>query len=110
MTRTLTLTTDAFRDQHGDPATWSSATLDSYLVIGEIAPPPPLRYTHRQMQRMSVSYARSAAAKDELADQLAAEGYDIAAGTLRRGAREAREHAEAAGLGWPHYEAFLNGW
>lgn len=107
---TLTLTTDAFRDQHGDPATWTAATLDSYQVIGDISPPPPPRYTHRQMQRVSASYAWSAAAKDELAEQLAAEGYDVAAGIYRRGAQDAREHAEAARLGWPHYEAFLNGW
>ncbi|MFE6985819.1 hypothetical protein [Streptomyces griseus] len=107
---THTLTTSAFRDQHSDPATWSAATLDSFQVIGDIAPPPPPRYTHRHMQRLSASYAWSAAVKDELADQLAADGHDVAAGTYRRGAREAREHAAAARLGWPAYEAFLHGW
>ncbi|MEV2262747.1 hypothetical protein [Streptomyces anulatus] len=110
MTRTLTLTTDAFRDQHGDPATWSPATLDSYQVIGDIAPPPPLPYTHREMQAEAEAWQASAAGQQRLADELAAKGHTIAAGIHRRGAQDARQHAEAARLGWPHYEAFLNGW
>ncbi|MEU8598408.1 hypothetical protein AB0D07_32715 [Streptomyces globisporus] len=104
---TRTLTTDAFRDQHGDPATWSPATLDSYQVIGDIAPPP---YTHREMQAEAEAWHASAAGQQRLADELARKGHTIAAGIHRRGAQDARQHAEAARLGWPAYEAFLNGW
>ncbi|MFD8712028.1 hypothetical protein ACFV07_16390 [Streptomyces anulatus] len=110
---TRTLTTDAFRDQHGDPATWSPATLDSYQVIGDIAPPPPPPpplYNHREMQAEAEAWQASAAGQQRLADELAAKGHTIAAGIHQRGAQDARQHAEAARLGWPHYEAFLNGW
>ncbi|MEU9677835.1 hypothetical protein AB0D92_30540 [Streptomyces parvus] len=110
MTRTLTLTTSTFRDEHGDPATWSAATLDSYQVIGDIAPPPPLPYTHREMQTEAKAWEASAAAQQRLADELARQGHTIAAGIHRRGAQDARQHAQAARLGWPAYEAFLNGW
>ncbi|WP_098023704.1 hypothetical protein [Streptomyces sp. st115] len=107
---TRTLTTDAFRDQHGDPATWTAATLDSYQVIGDIAPPPPPLYTHREMQAEAETWLASAAAQQRLADELARQGHSIAAGIHRRGAQDARQHAAAARLGWPAYEAFLNGW
>ncbi|MFI0596577.1 hypothetical protein [Streptomyces griseus] len=107
---TRTLTTDAFRDQHGDPATWTAATLDSFQVIGDIAPPPPLPYTHREMQAEAEAWLASAAAQQRLADELARQGHSIAAGIHRRGAQDARQHAAAARLGWPAYEAFLNGW
>ncbi|MGW5295908.1 hypothetical protein [Streptomyces bacillaris] len=111
MTRTQpTLTTDAFRDRHGDPATWSVAALDSYQVIGDIAPPPPPLLTHREMQAEAEAWEASAANQQRLADELAREGHDIAAGIHRRGARDARQHAAAARLGWPYYEAFINGW
>ncbi|UTR83683.1 hypothetical protein [Streptomyces cavourensis] len=107
---TRTLTTDTFRDQHGDPATWTTATIDRYLVIGEIAPPPPPLYTHREMQAEAEAWETSAAAQQRLADELARQGHAIAAGIHRRGARDARQHAAAARLGWPYYEAFINGW
>ncbi|WP_097893583.1 hypothetical protein [Streptomyces sp. st170] len=107
---TRTLTTDTFRDQHGDPATWSAADLDTYVVIGEIAPPPPPLYTHREMQAEAEAWEASAAAQQRLADDLARRGHEIAAGIHRRGAQDARQHAQAARLGWPAYEAFLNGW
>lgn len=110
MTHMLMLTTDVFRDQHGDPATWTPADFESYMVISEIAPPPPPRYTYADMQAASAAYARSADVKDQLAARLAAEGRETAAGIHRRGAREARQHAAAARLGWPAYEEFLHGW
>ncbi|SCE43102.1 hypothetical protein [Streptomyces sp. OspMP-M43] len=99
MTRTLTLTTGAFRDRHGDPATWSAAALDSYQVIGDIAPPPPLPFTHREMQAEADAWQASAAGQQRLAEELATEGHTIAAGIHRRGAQDARQHAQAGSAG-----------
>ncbi|MFD7750206.1 hypothetical protein ACFV2V_29795 [Streptomyces sp. NPDC059698] len=107
---TPTLTTDAFRDQHSGPTTWSPATIDRYLAIGEIAPPPPPLYTHREMQAEAEAWQASAAGQQRLAHDLARKGHTIAAGIHRRGAQDARQHAAAALMGWPYYEAFLNGW
>ncbi|MFJ6493499.1 hypothetical protein [Streptomyces californicus] len=113
MTRTLptpTLATGTFRDEHGDPITWTTADLDSYQVIGDIAPPPPPLYTHREMQAEAQAWEASATGQQRVADELARQGHEIAAGIHRRGAQDARQHAAAARMGWPYYEAFLNGW
>ncbi|MFE7757641.1 hypothetical protein OG524_36855 (plasmid) [Streptomyces sp. NBC_01520] len=104
------LTLDQYRDDHGDPTTWMPADIDSYLVIGEIAPPQPLPYTYVEMQSIAADYQRSADDQKTIADRLAAEGHDTAAGIWRRGARGARELAAAARMGWPAFEAHLNGW
>ncbi|MFJ1847074.1 hypothetical protein [Streptomyces sp. NPDC088146] len=110
MTTPDTDTLTRFRDQHGDPIQWCAAEIDSYTVLGEMAPPVPPPYSHADMQAMSATYARSADVKQALADQLSAEGHDAAAGIWARGAQDARQHADAARLGYPHYEAVLNGW
>ncbi|GGZ18442.1 hypothetical protein [Streptomyces nitrosporeus] len=106
----MTLSLDLFRDKHGDPARWCAAEIDSYLAIGEIAPPVPPLYSYSEMQEVAVEHARSADVQQSVADQLASEGHAIAAGIWYRGAQGAREHAEAARYGYPHYEAVLNGW
>ncbi|MEV5864371.1 hypothetical protein AB0L83_32210 [Streptomyces sp. NPDC052071] len=107
---TPTLNLDSFRDQHGDPTRWSTADIDSYLVIGDIVPPEPLPYTYAEMQAMAADYQRSANDQKAIADRLAGEGHDTAAGIWRRGARGTRELAAAARMGWPAFEAHLNGW
>ncbi|MEV7488881.1 hypothetical protein ACIQGA_33600 [[Kitasatospora] papulosa] len=107
---TPTLNLDSFRDQHGDPTRWSTADIDSYLVLGDIAPPEPLPYTYAEMQAMAADYQRSANDQKAIADRLAGEGHDTAASIWRRGARGARELAAAARMGWPAFEAHLNGW
>ncbi|WP_329078413.1 hypothetical protein [[Kitasatospora] papulosa] len=104
------LTLDQYRDDHGDPTWWSTADIDSYLVIGDIAPPEPLPYTYAEIQAMAADYQRSADDQKAIADRLAGEGHDTAAGIWRRGARGARELAAAARMGWPAFEAHLNGW
>ncbi|GAA2955339.1 MULTISPECIES: hypothetical protein [Streptomyces] len=104
------LTLDQYRDDHGNPDTWSAADVDSYLVIGDIAPPAPLPYTHAEMQAIAADHLLSAADQQAVADRLTAAGHETAAGIWRRGAREARELAAAARWGYPHYEAVLNGW
>ncbi|WP_328541087.1 hypothetical protein [Streptomyces sp. NBC_00344] len=104
------LTLEQFRDDHGDPADWTPADIDSYLVIGEIAPPAPLPYTFAEMQTIADDHQQSADHQQAVADRLAAGGHDTAAGIWRRGARDAREVAAAAPLGWPAFEAVLNGW
>lgn len=110
MTPTPSLSLDLFRDQHGDPTRWSTADIDSYLVIGEVAPPVPPLHSYSEMQSIAADWARTAATKQSVADRLTAEGHETAAGIWARGAREAREYAAAARYGYPHYEAVLNGW
>ncbi|MER5362455.1 hypothetical protein [Streptomyces sp. NPDC002785] len=105
-----TLSLDSFRDQHGDPTTWPAADIDSYLVIGEIAPPAPPLHSYSEMQAIAADWARSADVQQSVADRLIAEGHEIAAGIWSRGAQGAREYAAAARYGYPHYEAVLNGW
>ncbi|MCX4971251.1 hypothetical protein OHA98_42390 [Streptomyces sp. NBC_00654] len=106
----MTLTLDQFRDQHGDPIVWCAADIDSYIVLGEITPPPPTLYSYAEMQVLAADHLWSAGNQQAVADRLAAAGHDIAAGIWTRGARESRELAAAARFGWPHYEAVLNGW
>ncbi|MET8420849.1 hypothetical protein AB0P40_35020 [Streptomyces sp. NPDC079189] len=106
----MTLTLDKFRDRHGDPATWCAAEIDSYQVIGEITPPAPPLYSHAEMQTIAADYRRSAVQQKKVADRLAADGHDTAAGIWERGAQEARQLAAAARFGYPHFEAVLNGW
>ncbi|MCX4451654.1 hypothetical protein [Streptomyces sp. NBC_01789] len=101
---------DSFRDQHGDPTRWSVADHDSYLVIGDIAPPAPPLYSYSEMQTIAADHARSAQAQQSVADRLTAQGHETAAGIWSRGAQEAAEYAAAARYGYPHYEAVLNGW
>ncbi|MFE7614328.1 hypothetical protein [Streptomyces sp. NPDC057496] len=103
-------TLDRFRDRHGDPVRWTAAEIDSYLELGDVAPPVPLLYSHTEMQAMADDYRRSSEQQAAVAGRLAREGHETAAGIWRRGAREARELAAAARLGWPHFEAVLNGW
>ncbi|WEH43980.1 hypothetical protein [Streptomyces sp. AM 2-1-1] len=105
-----TLSLDGFRDQHGDPDRWTAADIDSYVVIGDIAPPTPPLYSYAEMQKLAACHARSADAHQAMADQLASEGHDIAAGIWSRGADEQRELAEAARHGYPYYEAWTNDW
>jgi hypothetical protein len=109
-TPTPTLTLDSFRDQHGDPTRWCAADIDSYFVIGEIAPPVPPLYSHAQMRAIADDYQQSAGQQQAVADRLAAAGHETAAGIWARGAQEARQYAAAAHLGYPYYEAVLNGW
>ncbi|MFE5095990.1 hypothetical protein ACFRCI_38020 [Streptomyces sp. NPDC056638] len=111
MTLTLdTSTLDRFRDRHGDPSKWCAAEIDSYAALGQMAPPVPPPYSHAEMQIIAADHARSAAQQQSVADRLTAEGHTTAAGIWRRGAQEAREYADAARWGYPHYEAVLNGW
>ncbi|MFC8645097.1 hypothetical protein ACFUC2_30705 [[Kitasatospora] papulosa] len=104
------LTLDQYRDDHGDPATWMPADIDSYLDIGDMAPPEPLPYTHAQMQTMGAEHERWAERQQLMADRLTAQGREAAAGIWQRGALESRELAVAARMGWPAFEAHLNGW
>lgn len=104
------LTLAQYREDHGDPATWTPADIDSYLVIGEIAPPDALPYTHAEMVAIAADHQRSAVRQQAVADRLAADGHDTAANIWRRGARDTRELAAAARMGWPAFEAHLNGW
>ncbi|MFC8263684.1 hypothetical protein ACFUNF_40310 [Streptomyces sp. NPDC057291] len=106
----MTLTLDEFRDRHGDPATWCTAEIDSYLTTGDLNPPPPPLHSHAEMQAIAADHAQSAVRQQAVADRLAADGHATAAGIWERGAEESRQHAAAAHLGWPHYEAVLNGW
>jgi hypothetical protein len=62
------------------------------------------------MQAIADDHLASAKAQAAVAARLAGDGHDTAAGIWRRGAAEARELAVAARVGWPHYEAVLNGW
>lgn len=104
----MTLTAREFRDRHGDPATWCAAEIDSYFSYAEITPVPP-PYAHSEMQAIAADYEASAQQQTTLADQLAGEGHELTAALWRRGAARARELAAAARIGWPHYEAVLNG-
>ncbi|WP_326701877.1 hypothetical protein OG909_32765 (plasmid) [Streptomyces sp. NBC_01754] len=106
----MTLNLDLFRDQHGDPTQWSTADIDTYLVIGEIAPPDPPLHSYSEMQAIAAVWAREAEVQQSVADRLLDQGHETAAGIWARGAREAREYAAAARYGYPHYEAVLNGW
>ncbi|WP_331762270.1 hypothetical protein OG524_36515 (plasmid) [Streptomyces sp. NBC_01520] len=54
------LSLESFRDQHGDPATWPAADIDSYLVIGDIAPPVPPVLGLSEMQAIAADYEQSA--------------------------------------------------
>ncbi|MCX4971022.1 hypothetical protein OHA98_41140 [Streptomyces sp. NBC_00654] len=104
------LTLDRFRDIHGDPATWTAATIDDYFVLGEITPPPPTLYSYAEMQALAADYLKSARCQQAEADRLTADGHDIAAEIWAYGAQGSRELAAAARHGWPYYEAVLNGW
>lgn len=104
------LSLDLFRDQHGDPTRWCAADIESYLVIGEVAPPVPPLYSYSEMQAIAADWSRTAATKQSVADRLAAEGHETAAEIWEYGAQGAREYAEAARYGYPHYEAVVNGW
>ncbi|MET8275732.1 hypothetical protein [Streptomyces sp. NPDC005096] len=106
----MTLTLDQFRETHGDPATWCAADIDSYTVIGEIAPPAPPLHSHAEMQAIADDHLRSAVQQKQVASRLAADGHDTAAGIWGRGAQESRQLSVAARLGYPNYEAVLNGW
>ncbi|WP_385625461.1 hypothetical protein PXH67_43040 (plasmid) [Streptomyces sp. P8-A8] len=105
-----TLSLDRFRDQHGDPIRWCGAEIDSYLTIGEIAPPVPPLYSYAEMQSIAADYEQSSVCQQATADRLTAEGHLVAAGIWRRGAQASREYAAAARYGYPHYEAVVNGW
>ncbi|MDQ0847581.1 hypothetical protein [Streptomyces sp. V1I6] len=105
----MTLTALEFRARHGDPATWCAAEIDSYFAYAEITPVAPL-YAHGEMQAIAADFEASADQQAAVADRLAADGHETAAGIWRRGAAEARELAAAARVGWPHYEVVLNGW
>jgi hypothetical protein len=105
----MTLTAQEFRDRHGDPATWCAAEIDSFFVFAEITP-VTAPYSYGEMQAIAADYQASADQQDAVADRLAGDGHETAAGIWRRGATEARELAAAARDGWPHYEAALNGW
>lgn len=104
------LTLLQYRDDHGDPATWMPADIESYLVIGDIAPPAPLPYSYAEMQTLAADHQRSVDRQQSVADRLAADGHATAAGIWLRRARESRELAAAARWGYPHYESVLNGW
>ncbi|MFJ4917643.1 hypothetical protein [Streptomyces sp. NPDC088726] len=104
------LTLETFRCQHGDPATWPAADIDSYLVIGDIAPPVPPLFGFSEMQVIAADYEQSAARQQTVANRLDSQGHTTAAGIWARGAQEAREYAAAATLGYPAFEAILNGW
>ncbi|MER5503131.1 hypothetical protein ACFYXP_38230 [Streptomyces sp. NPDC002466] len=104
------MTLDEFRDRHGDPATWCAADIDSYQVYGDITPPLPPLYSHAQMQSIAADHEQSSACQQATADRLTAQGHPVAAGIWHRGARASREYAAAARLGYPHYEAVINGW
>lgn len=104
------LTLDQYRDDHGDPAKWMPADIDSYLAIGDMVPPEPLPYTYAQMQNMGAEYERWAERQQLMADRLADQGRADAAGIWHRGAQDSRENAAAARMGWPAFEAHLNGW
>lgn len=106
----MTLTLEQFRETHGDPGTWGAAEIDSYQVYGDINPPVPPLYSYAEMQVIAADHERSAVSQQSVADRLAADGHAVAAGIWRRGAQEARRCAAAARFGFPHYEAFLNGW
>ena len=106
----MTLTLDEFRDRHGDPATWCTAEIESYLTTGDMNPPAPPLYSHAEMQSIAADYEKSAARQEAMANRLAADGHDTAAGIWACCAQEARQHAAAARLGYPHFEAVLNGW
>ncbi|WP_327270786.1 hypothetical protein OG233_30770 (plasmid) [Streptomyces sp. NBC_01218] len=67
-----TLSLDRFRDQHGSPDRWTAADIDSYVVIGDIAPPAPLPYTHAEMQSVSAVVPRAMA--DQLREMAALAG------------------------------------
>ncbi|MFI6125370.1 hypothetical protein ACIBCU_37610 [Streptomyces sp. NPDC051064] len=104
------LTLDQYRDDHGDPATWMPADIDSYLDIADMAPPEPLPYTYAQMQTMGAEYEQWAQRQQLMADRLANQGRKDAAGIWQRSAQESHELAAAARMGWPAFEAHLNGW
>ncbi|MCT2546247.1 hypothetical protein [Streptomyces atratus] len=109
----MTLDTDTlnrFRDQHGDPTQWCVAEFDSYITLGDITPPVPPLYSYAEMQVVAADHERSAVSQQSVANRLAADGHAVAAGIWRRGAQEAQRCAAAARFGFPHYEAFLNGW
>ncbi|MFF8423139.1 hypothetical protein [Streptomyces sp. NPDC015680] len=104
------LTLDQFRDRHGDPIQWCAAEYDSYTVLGDIAPPPPPLYSYAEMQTIAADHEQSSVCQQAVADRLTAEGHPVAAGIWYRGAQASREYAAAARYGYPHYEAFVNGW
>ncbi|WP_331762340.1 hypothetical protein OG612_45115 (plasmid) [Streptomyces sp. NBC_01527] len=106
----MTLTVDELRDRHGAPATGCDAEIDSPLATGDMNPPVPPLYSHAEMQAIAAGHAQSAIRQQAVADRLYAEGHATAAGIWKRGAEKAREYAGAAYLGWPRYEAALNGW
>ncbi|MEU9321453.1 hypothetical protein [Streptomyces sp. NPDC048295] len=109
----MTLDTDTltrFRDRHGDPAKWCAAEIDSYTVLGELAPPVPPLYSYAEMQTTAAAHDQSAACLQTIADRLSAEGHPEAARSRRRGAQASREYAAAARLGSPSYEALPDGW
>lgn len=105
-----TLTLNQFRADHGDPARWCAGEIDSYLVIGDIAPPAPTPapFTFAEMQEVATCYADSAEREQAVADSLASKGHTEAAGIWARGAETSARYAAAARLGYPAYEAALN--
>jgi hypothetical protein len=77
---TLTLdpsTLDRFRDRHGDPTKWCAADIDSYTVLGELAPPVPPLYSYAEMQTIADDYEKSSICQQAVADRLTAEGHSV---------------------------------